>query len=90
MEGASLAKPSTASSSAHLPVFSSTSAPEVGCSITSAATISTAGRTGKRPFRATFFAGADLGLARFAVADFTRLRGLLRLADVTNCDAGFD
>ena len=74
MEGASPAKPSTASSSAHLPVFSSTSAPEVGCSITSA-TISTAGRTGKRPFRATFFAGADLGLARFAVADFTRLRG---------------
>jgi hypothetical protein len=68
--------------SAHLPVFSSTSVPpEAGCSITSAATVSTAGPTGKRPFRATFFAGARLGLARFAGPDFATLRGLPRLAE---------
>ena len=63
---------------AHLPVFSSTAVPpETGCS---AATVSTAGPTGNRPFRATFFAGARFGLARF-VADLAILRGLPRLAE---------
>jgi hypothetical protein len=55
-----------------------------GCSITSAATVSTTGAT---PFRAAFFTGARLGLAlatiRFAFprADLTALRALLRLAE---------
>jgi hypothetical protein len=37
--------------------------PGAGCSITSTATVSTAGAAGCFPFRATFFAGARLGLA---------------------------
>jgi len=48
-----------------------------GCSITSAATVSTAGPTGNRPFRTTFFAGARLGLALAAVR-FAALRALPR------------
>ena len=52
-----------------------------GCSITSAATVSTAGPTGNRPVRATFFAGARLGFARFVAADLATLRGLPRLAE---------
>jgi hypothetical protein len=43
--------------------------PGAGCSITSAATVSTTGATGCFTFRATFFTGAGLGLA-FAVVGF--------------------
>jgi len=57
--------------------------PGAGCSITSAATVSTTGATGGFTFRATFFTGAGLGLAlatgRFAV--LVTLRALLRLAE---------
>ena len=56
-----------------------------GCSITSAAAVSTAGATGCLIRRATFFTDAGLGLAlaivRFAAADFATLRGLPRLAE---------
>ena len=54
-----------------------------GCSITSAATVSTTEATGGFTFRATFLIGAGLGLAlatvRFAV--LATLRALLRLAE---------
>ena len=56
-----------------------------GCSITSAATVSTSGAIGCFTFRASFFTGARLGLglalatARFAV--LATLRALLRLAE---------
>src|SRR5437763_453854 len=55
-------------------------------SITSTATVSTAGATGCFTRRAAFFTGADLGLAlatvRFvALADFATLRALPRLAE---------
>jgi hypothetical protein len=59
--------------------------PGAGCSITSAATVSTTGATS---FRATFFTGARLGLAlatirfTFPRADLTALRALLRLAEL--------
>lgn len=58
--------------------------PRAGCSITSAATVSTTGATS---FRAAFFTDARLGLAlatvRFAFprADLTTLRALPRLAE---------
>jgi hypothetical protein len=55
-----------------------------GSSITSTATASTAGAIGCFTFRATFFAGAGLGLAlataRFAA--FATLRALPRLAEL--------
>jgi len=54
-----------------------------GCSITSAATVSTTGAAGCFTFRATFLTGAGLGLA-FATARFAvlaTLRALLRLAE---------
>jgi hypothetical protein len=59
--------------------------PGAGCSITSAATVSTTGATS---FRAAFFTGARLGLAlatirfTFPRADLTALRALLRLAEL--------
>jgi hypothetical protein len=61
--------------------------PGAGCSITSTATVSTAGAAGCFPFRATFFAGARLGLAlatvRFgAFAALAALRALPRLAEL--------
>jgi hypothetical protein len=54
-----------------------------GCSITSAATVSTTGATGRFIFRAAFFTGARLGLALAIVrfAAFATLRALPRLAD---------
>jgi hypothetical protein len=57
--------------------------PGAGCSITSAATVSTTGATGGFTFRATFFTGARLSLA-LATVRFTALaalRALLRLAE---------
>jgi hypothetical protein len=58
--------------------------PGAGCSITSAATVSTTGATGCFTFRAAFFTGVRLGLAlataRFAVLAI--LRALLRLAEI--------
>jgi hypothetical protein len=61
--------------------------PGAGCSITSAATISTTGATGCFTFRAAFFTGAGLGLAlaivRFvAFAALDALRALPRLAEL--------
>jgi hypothetical protein len=58
--------------------------PEAGCSTTSTATVSTTGATGGLTFRATFFAGAGLGLALAAVrfAAFATLRALPRLAEL--------
>jgi len=57
--------------------------PGAGCSITSTATVSTAGATGCFTFRVAFFTGAGLGLAlatvRFAV--LATLRDLPRLAE---------
>jgi hypothetical protein len=57
--------------------------PGAGCSITSAATVSTTAATGCFTFRAAFFTGPGLGLAlataRFAV--LATLRALLRLAE---------
>jgi hypothetical protein len=64
--------------------------PGAGCSITSTATVSTAGATGcfirRTSFRAAFFTGARLGLAlaivRFvAFAALDALRALPRLAE---------
>ncbi len=57
--------------------------PGAGCSITSAATVSTTGATGGFTFRAAFFTGAGLGLALATVrfAALATLRGLPRLAD---------
>src|SRR6516164_11127989 len=57
--------------------------PGAACSITSAATISTTGATGRFTFRATFFTGARLGLALATVrfAALAALRTLLRLAE---------
>jgi hypothetical protein len=54
--------------------------PGAGCSITSAATVSTTGATGRFTFRAAFFTGAGLGLAvRFvAFAALDTLRALPR------------
>jgi len=66
--------------------------PGAGCSITSAATVSTTGATGCFTFRATFFEGAGLGLA-FAVvgfvafAAFDGLRTLPRAVAVFLCCA---
>jgi hypothetical protein len=59
-------------------------APGAGCSITSAATVSTAGVTGCFTFRAASFTGAGLGLALAAVrrAALDTLRALLRLAEL--------
>jgi hypothetical protein len=64
--------------------------PGAGCSITSTATLSTAGATGCfiRSFRTAFFTGVCLGLAlataRFvAFADFAAFRALPRLAEFT-------
>jgi hypothetical protein len=61
--------------------------PGAGCSITSAATVSTTGATGRFTFRAAFLTGAGLGLAlatvRFAV--FATLRALPRLAEFPLC-----
>jgi hypothetical protein len=61
--------------------------PGAGCSITSAATVSTTGATS---FRAAFFTGARLGLApatvrfvAFPFAAFVTLRALPRLAELT-------
>jgi len=61
-----------------------------GCSITSAATVSTTGATGCFTIRAAFFTGAGLGLAlatvRFvAFADFATLAVLPRLAEFPLC-----
>ena len=80
-----------ASGSAHLTHlrlldFRDRYAPGAGCSITSTATVSTAGATGCFTRRAAFFTGAGLGLAlatvRFvAFADFATLRALPRLAE---------
>jgi hypothetical protein len=57
--------------------------PGAVCSITSTATVSTAGATGCFTFRAAYFTGASLGLAlaavRFAALD--TLRGLPRFAE---------
>jgi len=72
----------------HLPTFASTSvtaiAPGAGCSITSAATVSTTGATGRFTFRAAFFTGArlslDLATVRFAV--LATLRALGRFAEL--------
>jgi hypothetical protein len=60
--------------------------PGAGCSITSTATVSTTGVTGRFTFRAIFFTGARLGLAlaivRFVVfAALDTLRALGRLAE---------
>ena len=59
--------------------------PGAGCSVTSTATVSTAGAAGRFTFRAAFFTGAVLGLAlatvRFvalALADLVALRALPR------------
>jgi hypothetical protein len=59
--------------------------PGAGCSITSAATVSTTGATGRFTFRAAFFTGAGLGLAlatvrfvAFPRADLATLRALPR------------
>ena len=59
--------------------------PGAGCSVTSTATVSTAGAAGRFTFRAAFFTGAVLGLAlatvRFvalALADLVTLRVLPR------------
>src|ERR1700720_1094179 len=62
------------------------STPGAGCSITSTATVSTTGATGRFTFRAAFFTGAGLGLAlataRFvAFAALAALRALPRLAE---------
>jgi hypothetical protein len=61
--------------------------PGAGCSITSTATVSTAGAIGCFTFRATFFTDAGLGLAlatvrfvAFALANLDTLRALPRLA----------
>ena len=61
--------------------------PGAGCSITSTATVSTAGAAGCFPFRAAFLTGAGLGLALAAVrfgafAALDTLRDLARLAAV--------
>ncbi len=56
-----------------------------GCSIASAATVSTIGATGCFAFRAAFFTGVRLGLALatvFACAALDALRGLPRLAEL--------
>jgi hypothetical protein len=56
--------------------------PGAGCSITSAATVSTTGATGCFTFRATFLgAGLGLALATARFAALAALRALLRLAD---------
>jgi hypothetical protein len=62
--------------------------PGAGCSITSTATVSTAGATGCFTFRAAFFTVARLGLAlatvrfvAFPLADLDTLRALPRVAD---------
>src|SRR5262249_8702961 len=52
--------------------------PGAGCSIISAATVSTTGATGGFTFRATFFTGARLGLA-LATVRFTALAALRAL-----------
>jgi hypothetical protein len=56
--------------------------PGAGCSITSTATVSTAGAIGGFTFRTAFFAGARLGLALAAVrfAALATLRALPRVA----------
>jgi hypothetical protein len=66
--------------------------PGAGCSITSTATVSTAGAAGRFTFRAAFFTGAVLGLAlatvRFvalALADLVALRALPRVAEFRFC-----
>src|SRR6516225_2888252 len=55
--------------------------PEHGCSITSAATVSTTGATGCFTFPAAFFTGARLGLALATVFACAALRALPRLAE---------
>src|SRR6516165_8478423 len=57
--------------------------PGAACSITSAATISPTGATGRFTFRAAFFTGARLGLALATIrfAALAALRTLLRLAE---------
>jgi hypothetical protein len=54
--------------------------PGAGCSITSTATVSTTGVTGRFTFRATFFAGMRLGLA-LATVRFAALRALPLLGE---------
>jgi hypothetical protein len=61
--------------------------PGAGCSITSTATVSTTGATGRFTFRAAFLAGAGLGLALATVgfvafAALAALRALPRLAEL--------
>jgi hypothetical protein len=57
--------------------------PGAGCPITSTATLSTTGATGRFTFRAAFFAGAGFGFALATVrfAALATLRGLPRLAE---------
>src|SRR6516225_11768347 len=55
--------------------------PEHGCSITSAATVSTTGATGCFTFPAAFLTGARLGLALATVFACAALRALPRLAE---------